>query len=189
MEATIKNILVCSRPGVGKTQFAIEYYIDKISKGIQGVFICLEMKDTVLMDRILKTAKQNNIALPADKMRNLLTDNLDSQTIDSVISYIQDKQKDEKINFVIIDYLQLLQKSKKGMKKLFEFTNKHKIEVIATSQLKRHQEDAFFTKIHLNIAEEWIVKYFDDIIIISKGQIYSMNDIDSKINEIINLST
>ena len=58
-----KNTLIISRPAVGKTEKAIEYYIDKIQNGMNGVYVSLEMKDTVLMNIIMLTKMKMNVTL------------------------------------------------------------------------------------------------------------------------------
>lgn len=82
-----KNTLIISRPGIGKTQKAIEYYIDKIQNGINGVYVSLEMEDNVLMNRIMLTKMKMNVTLTTGGINELfVTDNIFN--LNDIIKYI-----------------------------------------------------------------------------------------------------
>ena len=124
-----KNTLIISRPGVGKTQKAIEYYIDKIQNGINGVYVSLEMEDTVLMNRIMSTKMKMNLTLTTGGIKELFVANIFN--FSDIIKYISNL--DENIKFVIVDYLQLINyDDKKNLNneidKFYEFCKKETIQ-------------------------------------------------------------
>jgi replicative DNA helicase len=173
-----KNTLITSRPGIGKTQKAIEYYIDKISSGVNGVFVTLEMSDVILMDRILKTCVDKNIILSKNSIKNLYDTCLDFNAILNTIKTI-----DEPIQFVIIDYLQLVDNSETidiQMDNFFNFCQANTIDVILLSQLNRNvkDNDASWTNAVLGLrdADSYFpfLKYMSDGYFLTKayGEIY-----------------
>ncbi len=181
-----KNTIICSRPGVGKTQKAIDYYIDKISSGINGVYCSLENKDTILMDRILKTCDFKNIKLSSDTHRNLyINDN--AYNFVEIIKYVQ--AIDEKINFVIIDYLQLINKTdeedfKQQLDLFFNYCKESNLDVVLLSQLKRGVEKLREVQTEMTLEsivwDKYILNYIDDgyLLTSSCDEIYYENKRD-----------
>jgi replicative DNA helicase len=175
-----KNTLIISRPAVGKTEKAIEYYIDKIQNGMNGVYVSLEMKDTVLMNIIMLTKMKMNVTLTTGGIKELfITDNI--FTFSDIIKYINNI--DENIKFVIVDYLQLINYvDKKDLNneidKFYEFCREKDIDVILLSQLKRAMENknSVWTEaiLELAIPDNLFLKHIDDGYLLSKiyGEIY-----------------
>lgn len=173
-----KNTLITSRPAVGKTQKAIEYYIDNVSSGVNGVFVTFEMSVEMLMDRILKTCVEKNIVLAKKDIENLYDSCLDFNTILNTLKAI-----DERVQFVIIDYLQLVNTSEfidLQMKDFFNFCQTNDIDVILLAQLNRNvkDNDSAWTSAFLGLrdADSYIpfLKYMDDGYFLTKnhGEIY-----------------
>ena len=174
-----KNTLIISRPAIGKTQKAIEYYIDKIQNGINGVYVSLEMKDTILMNRIMLTKMKLNITLTTGGIKELFIDNIFS--FSDIIKYISNL--DENIKFVIVDYLQLINYDDKKnfnneIDKFYEFCKEKDIDVILLSQLRRSMEnkDSVWTEavLELAIPDNLFLKHIDDGYFLTKayGEIY-----------------
>jgi replicative DNA helicase len=176
----LKNTLIISRPGVGKTQKAIEYYIDKIKNGINGVYVSLEMIDTELMNRIMSTKMKMNVTLTTGGINELfVTDNIFN--FNDIIKYISNI--DENIKFVIVDYLQLINYDDKKnfnneIDKFYEFCKEKDIDVILLSQLRRTMEnnDSVWTEavLELAIPDNLFLKHIDDGYFLTKayGEIY-----------------
>ena len=174
-----KNTLIISRPAIGKTQKAIEYYIDKIQNGINGVYVSLEMKDTVLMNRIMLTKMKMNVTLTTGGIKELFIDNILS--FSDIVEYISNL--DENIKFVIVDYLQLINYDDKKnfnneIDKFYEFCREKDIDVILLSQLRRTMEnkDAVWNEalLELPIPNNLFLKHIDDGYFLTKayGEIY-----------------
>lgn len=132
------NTLISSRPAVGKTQKAIEICIDKISTGINGVYFCLEMDDTLLIERILGTADKKDISFEKGCMRHLYI-NITSDSLAKIIQYVGSSISDEKLDFIIVDYIQLLDIDR-DYKKFFDYMASKDIDVYILSQIKRGME-------------------------------------------------
>ena len=190
-----KNTLIISRPAIGKTQKAIEYYIDKIQNGINGVYVSLEMKDTVLMNRIISTKMKMNVTLTTGGIKELFIDNICS--FSDIVEYISNL--DENIKFVIVDYLQLINYDDKKnfnneIDKFYEFCREKDIDVILLSQLRRTMEnkDAVWNEalLELPIPDNLFLKHIDDGYFLTKayGEIYceDMQSIWNKIKSDIN---
>lgn len=186
-----KNTLIISRPAIGKTQKAIEYYIDKIQNGINGVYVSLEMEVTVLMNRIMSTKMKMNVTLTTGGINELfVTDNIFN--FNDIIKYISNI--DENIKFVIVDYLQLINYDDKKIfnneiDKFYEFCKEKDIDVILLSQLRRTMENknAVWTEavLELSIPDNLFLKHIDDGYFLTKayGEIYC-EDIQSIWNKI-----
>lgn len=187
-----KNTLIISRPGVGKTQKAIEYYIDKIQNGINGVYVSLEMIDTELMNRIMSTKMKMNLTLTTGGIKELFVANIFN--FSDIIKYISNL--DENIKFVIVDYLQLINyDDKKNLNneidKFYEFCKEKDIDVILLSQLRRTMEnkDSVWTEavLELAIPDNLFLKHIDDGYFLTKtyGEIYceDMQSIWNKIKK------
>uniref|UniRef100_UPI00404886D5 DnaB-like helicase C-terminal domain-containing protein n=1 Tax=Aliarcobacter sp. TaxID=2321116 RepID=UPI00404886D5 len=174
-----KNTLIISRPAIGKTQKAIEYYIYKIQNGINGLYVSLEMKDTVLINRIMLTKMKLNVTLTTGGIKELFIDNIFS--FSDIIKYISNI--DENIKFVIVDYLQLINYDDKKnfnneIDKFYEFCKEKNIDVILLSQLRRTMENknSVWTEavLELAIPDNLFLKHIDDGYFLTKayGEIY-----------------
>lgn len=160
------NTLIASRPGIGKTHYAINYYIDNISKGLNGVFISLELEDTDLMDKVLEIAGKKNISLNASGIRNLYI-NSEVNNLDAIINFIESITDD--IKYIIIDYFQLLDNSIDFIA-LVKYLKNKGLSLLMTTQMAKGKEieGQIFTDLLLQIREQEILQYFDDIKFISK---------------------
>lgn len=187
-----KNTLIISRLGVGKTQKAIEYYIDKIQNGINGVYVSLEMKDTELMNRIMSSKMKMNVTLTTEGINELfVTDNIFN--LNDIIKYISNIN--ENIKFVIVDYLQLIrydnkENSNNEIDKFYEFCREKDIDVIFLSQLRRTMENInpVWTEAILKLPlsyDNLFLKHIDDGYFLTKtyGEIYC-EDIQSILHKI-----
>ena len=185
-----KNTLIISRPAIGKTQKAIEYYSDKIQNGINGVYVSLEMEVTVLMNRIMSTKMKMNVTLTTGEIKELFVANIFN--FSEIIEYISNL--DENIKFVIVDYLQLInyddkKKFNNEIDKFYEFCKEKDIDVILLSQLRRTMEnkDSVWTEavLELAIPDNLFLKHIDDGYFLTKayGEIYC-EDIQSIWNKI-----
>lgn len=173
-----ENILICSRPGLGKTQKAIEYYIDKIASGKNGIFFNFEMSDEALMDRILKTCDKNKIQMSLGGIKNLYVD-ASSNSFEKIMEYLTNHQ-DKQFNFIIIDYLQLLE-NERNYETFFDFTKNNNLEVLITSQLNRGVEipHKAWTDLVLSLREkdDGILDFIDEVTFITKS--YGVIDLDN----------
>lgn len=191
------NTLIISRPGIGKTQKAIEYYIDNVSKNINGIYIGLEMSSNQLIERILRIANNKNIKLSDSINELLVTDRCFS--FSEIFDYINSIE--EKVNFIIIDYLQLL--SYRDMKEfdfemfnLFKLCREKNIDVVLLSQLTRGiiNKKVNWTEAVLSLATpyNYFLKYIDNGYFLTEtyGEIYcdDMKSVLKKIeNDIVNV--
>lgn len=176
-----KNSLIVSRPGVGKTQKAIDIYIEKITSNINGVYFTLEMHDTELMQRVLSSASEKDISLSKSAIKNLyITDSCFS--FEEIINYIQ--KIEDNINFAIIDYIQLVNRKDAAdfniqINTFFDYCKSKNIDVILLSQLKKGFENkgSIWTEaiLELAVSGNYFLKYIDDgyLITQSYGEIYS----------------
>ncbi len=160
MQTSPNKTLVCSRPGIGKTKYAIDYCMKKLRVNKVGIYFSLELNRHDLMNRIVNSDKKLEII-----------DNLKADSI--LISLI--KRQDLNIEFIIIDYLQLLDITL-NFDKLFEYTDKNNIEILITSQLDRKLErrDDKTPKLS-DIREQDILKYLDEVIFLTKDSVEKIN--------------
>ena len=95
-------ILVAGRPVMGKTAFAVSMANQMTEcMGYSIAFFSLELSKTVLIERFEK------IGNPALNTQLYIEDNLDF-TIDDIIESARAYVKENKVQCIIIDYLQLL---------------------------------------------------------------------------------
>lgn len=161
----MKNILIASHPGTGKTHYAVDYYLEKIAIGMKGVFVSLEMSHADLMDKILKQKSEKNITFSDGGLKNLFITSLSS--LNSIIEYIDNIH--DTISFIIIDYLQLLEKNQ-DFETFFNYLKSKKLSLLMTTQITRGPEieGQIFTELYLRIKEQNILKYFDEVKFLSK---------------------
>lgn len=161
----MKNSLIASRPGVGKTYYAIEYYVQNIANGKNGVFVSLELSDTELMDKILGVAGAKNITLHTGGIKHLYITS--DANVDSIIRYID--SIDESLEYVILDYLQLLDKHS-DYDKFFEYLKSKKLSLLMTTQILNSEEveGQIFAELLLRLREQEILQYFDEVKFLSK---------------------
>lgn len=180
-----KNTLIVSRPGIGKTQKAIEYCINNISSGKYGVYVSLEMKDTELMNRIMETKVKKNITLSKNGINKLfITEEFFS--FRNIIEYLDNVSGN--IKFVIVDYLQLIENTDRNdlnmqLENFFQYCKDKGLDVVLLSQLKRGIEnrDSIWTEFPL--VDDYFLKYIDEGVFLTKsyGDIYC-DDIKNIVN-------
>lgn len=133
-------VIICARPGMAKTAFALNYFINMIKRGATGMFISLEMSEKAIANRIM--AKESAIRLtnlknksgfeklPDEKlgMFNVAAGNLaklgdrghivtGSMTIDQIEEYVRMYKETYNIDFFMIDYVQLIKHPEKDRTK------------------------------------------------------------------------
>ena len=116
----LKITLIASRPGVGKSSLAYEI-LKKESKNKKGFFISLENKK----DNILKIiGNEYNEIVFSDKL-----------SMDDIINFIQNN----KMDFIIIDYLQLFLSplSIKGLIYFINSVKKYNIHLYLITQITK----------------------------------------------------
>lgn len=162
----MKNTLIASRPGGGKTYYAIDYYVTNIAKGTNGVFVTLELYDTELMDKIMQHKARKNITLHKGGVKILYITPISN--IEVIIDYIE--KIDTPIEYVIVDYLQLLD-AQSDLETFFEYTKKKGLSVLMTTQMTQGEEVEGQThaELLLRIREQNILKYFDEVKFLSKN--------------------
>lgn len=162
----MKNILIASSPCEGKTYYAIDYYVNKIANGINGVFVSLELIDTNLMDKILEYKEEKNITLHKGGIINLYITS-DALTIEAIIEYIE--KIDTPIEYIIIDYLQLLP-LESDFEAFFEYMKKKRLNVLMTSQITRGDkvEGEIFTDLLFRDQVQNLLKHFNEVKLLSK---------------------
>jgi len=145
-----KIIIIASRPGVGKSSLAYKIFQEKLESNKKGFFFSLERN------------KEDIIKIVGKKYKNYIFDN--QYNFSNILSFIKNKT----INFLIIDYYQLLDNKKEEFKEFVEFFKAKNIDVYITCQLGRIVSSNKEPKIwHLDfllrsIADEVIFLYFQD---------------------------
>ena len=158
-------IILAARPSMGKTAFALNIISNNACK--RCLFFSLEMSAEKIIQRFLssvgsiaskplrngdsiKYATERYYAA-ADKVSemNVLIDDDPSNTINDIIAKARKENADEKLDLIVIDYLQLINGVVKGdrQQQISEFSRKLKllareldIPVICLSQLSREVE-------------------------------------------------
>ena len=124
-------INISGRPGKGKTALAIQIAVNLIKQEFKGLFVSLEMKDTGILRRIIanfETINSNKLkrygnmneeeqlkVLQCGEILNQLNLEIanDLETVEDICQDCKLLKKDNKLDFVIIDYLQLVKTRKK----------------------------------------------------------------------------
>ena len=124
-------IVIAGRPGMGKTQFALKF-AKSASETKETVFISLEMNITQLITRYiteneninfyniktgqLNSDEWNSIDLEIkniEKLKLSISDEPEIENLSNIVSLLRKKKRDGKLDFAIIDYLQLIRTSGK----------------------------------------------------------------------------
>lgn len=123
-------IVLAARPGMGKTAFMLEMAKQSASNGFPGAIFSLEMSAKQLMDRLIANFEQ--IPLSGIKNKNLephlfekyatskvvdlpiFIDDTASSTINQIRAKATKLKKQKGIEWVVIDYLQLITASSKN---------------------------------------------------------------------------
>ena len=161
-------IIIAARPSKGKTALAINLADKMCKQGKFGVFISLEMSKKALglrwiamnaavnsqsIKTKLNEAEKNKVSHAIHAVNNLsikVSDNI--YDLDSIIIKIKKLSRIKKIDFIVIDYLQLVKNQRNGLQRheaVGEISRSFKllaldmmIPVIALCQLNRNAEDA-----------------------------------------------
>jgi len=114
-----KIIIIASRPGVGKSSLAYKIFQEELESNKKGFFFSLER------------SKKDIIKIVGEKYKNYIFDN--QYSFSEILSFIKNKT----INFLILDYYQLLNNKKEEFKEFVEFFKAKNIDVYITFQLGR----------------------------------------------------
>lgn len=162
-------IILAARPGMGKTAGALEYAYHAAKEGVPTAFFSIEMPSTELVGRIMSresyisSQKINNTTVNKDELASIIKD---TKSFDNVPLFIDDtpnlsitrlrskahrQVRENKVKFIVIDYLQLMDGTgnegnreqeistiSRGLKRL---ARELEIPIIALSQLSRKVED------------------------------------------------
>ena len=122
------------------------------------------MDNAALTKRILKTCKDKNIQMSKGALENLYL-NSTCNSFEKIIAFIE-KNRDEKLDFIIIDYLQLCKKTK-NYQILFDCTKSMNLNVLITSQLSKKAvvESEIFTELVVGIREkdDGLLNFIDEV--------------------------
>ena len=122
--------VIAGRPGSGKTAFALSLGIELARNGNKGLFFSLEMKEDQLINRMISqlsyvplnkfldkeqfkklTKEEHGRIVNAVEEMNIISENLQLVVGNYSSDEILDIAEDDKPNFIIIDYMQLLRTS------------------------------------------------------------------------------
>jgi len=159
-------ILIGARPSVGKTSLALTFTKHAAMAGNKVLFFSIEMSTMDIYEKLasfvsnIPTTDIINGVVPADQMEKIFTKTrslkidiaeLATATSTAVIEIVKKKLLDEKIDLIVIDYLQFLTDSNKNgtdatrvgiisrnLKMLARMTG---IPVICPAQLNRRPEE------------------------------------------------
>lgn len=163
--------IICGRPGSGKSAYALALSLELAKSNFIGCFFSLEMSNRQIYKRMLaQVSKVKLVNLDSDNYRKLddnsqkkvslgmerlneFTNKLEVAvgifTIDDIDNYVSAVTQIKKLDYIIVDYLQLIKPTRNtsrgeivteisiGLKRI---AMKHKITVIALSQLSREIE-------------------------------------------------
>ena len=163
-------ILIAARPSLGKSAITLDFAKNFCKQGYQTLFVCLEMSKKEIMNRLVA----NLAHVEADKIKrakNLSEEDLNNidnakkeiktyklnsytrggLTIEHLVNLAKSLKKKDKLDILIVDYLQLLETKKNGTnrvqevslvsRKLKQIAMELDIPVIALSQLSRNSID------------------------------------------------
>ncbi|MEN6312762.1 MAG: replicative DNA helicase [Clostridiaceae bacterium] len=162
--------IIAARPGVGKSAYSMQIMLNMAKKGVKCLFVSREMSQMQIAKRILSNlalidgqklrfcksltdddwAKMAFAVSDADKLPIELNDKL--ATIQEIRAYCRELRKNDNIDLLIVDYLQLCRSIKKTesrrqeiediSRQLKEISLEFAMPVIALSQLSREGEKA-----------------------------------------------
>lgn len=123
-------MILAGRPAMGKTAFAIQKAINVVKKGGKSIFFSLEMPKEQIMQRVI--AAESKIEIGKIKKGQLhsyevsrleektkwlsntnkfFIDDRSGITVDQIRATVQRANKNKDLNFIVIDYLQLIKPS------------------------------------------------------------------------------
>ncbi len=163
-------VIIAGRPAMGKTSFALNILINAcVKKGKRGLMFSVEMSEEQLVQRLIsiisginlykiRTGKLNESDLARFQRAvnrlynaNILIDDNPNLTILELRSKARREHKKQKLDFILVDYLQLVYSSYKGESRNLEvadITRQLKglakeldVPVLCLSQLSRRVEE------------------------------------------------
>lgn len=150
-----KLTVVLGRPAVGKTSMAVSLAVELAGKGHHPFFFSMEMSKEMLAQRF---AAQMGAEVPTDVWANILINDTPSLKV----SDIRDAINGLCVDFIIIDYLQLMtceggssrkEEQEQIKSELKALASELDIPVVLLSQLSRAQEEELKQKLII-ITEE-----------------------------------
>jgi replicative DNA helicase len=208
-----KLVVIAARPGTGKSMLATHLYSVSGFKNHRGAFFSLEMSHQELLARVFSNMSQVNTrrvkeglatkreldALAAAKAkfgamdgRFMLFDER-RYSIDQIVSQCRRAHLVEKLDLVVIDYLQLIsttpQKNGSRDQAIGELTGKLKglakelkVPVVVLSQINRESVKAGkYPALH-NLRESGSIEQDADIVILLANKIENGQDIDGVVH-------
>ena len=165
-------VIIAGRPAMGKSAYSLSLCLEFAKAGFSGCFFSLEMANRQVYKRMLsQTAKVHLRSLDSDKYKliseaeqsrvssgmeelNRYSDVLEvasgNFSIEDIDVYVESIMQNRKIDYIIVDYLQLIVSKNKGNREtvvaeismgLKRIAMKYKISVIALAQLSRGVEN------------------------------------------------
>lgn len=133
--------IIAGRPFSGKTSLAISICINLAQNGEKTLFVSLELSTEQIKERFFNNDKIRDLekCIKIDDTKNISTRR------DISISYLRLKIESRKVNYLIIDYIQLMSSDKNELKKicaeLSRIASDNNISILLLSQLSRHVEE------------------------------------------------
>ena len=187
-------IILAARPGTGKTAFALNIVTNLALKGYKTAFFSLEMNASQLVDRVISKITD----VPANRLKSARVDSSEWVKLEttnySLPIYIDDTaglniaefkakarrmKKEQGIDFIVVDYLQLMTTYLKGNRDtqigdisrgLKLIAKELNVPVLALSQLNRAVETSNREPHLSDLRESGNIEQDADIVIFLHGQ-------------------
>ncbi len=137
-------VIIAARPRVGKSALALNITINQARNGLSCIYFSFEMSFRSLVERALKQYQAKNLA----KLNIIVNEKANSP--DQLFAFIRKYKQIKKVDFIIVDYLQLMSSGTKNenrtqevsliSRKLKTIAMSENIPVLALSQLNRECE-------------------------------------------------
>ena len=178
-------ILVAGRPAMGKTAFAVSMANQMTEcMGYSIAFFSLELSKTVLLERFEKVGN------PALNTQLFIEDNLDF-TIAEIIESARTYVVEQKVQCIIIDYLQLIVAAENTftsrkeelihiLQSLKTLAVELEVPIIVLSQLPRLVEQSEDKKPRLANLRDIDIQYVDTVIFLYRPDYYRLSSKDNR---------